>query len=172
MSIQLSFTEQLEYDDNPAGITIFVSLGYGEKNLRIEAKVDPGAEVCLFTYDVARRFGIQIETGIPIKEYCKYFDSVSLCLSKSLGAPVGSVLVGDRSFIKTANHFKKQNGGGIRQAGILTSMALVALKENMPKLKKSHTMAKDLAQFCEKNGIALQLPADTNFVFLDLAENK
>lgn len=66
MSIQLSFTEQLEYDDNPAGITIFVSLGYGEKNLRIEAKVDPGAEVCLFTYDVARRFGIQIETGIPI----------------------------------------------------------------------------------------------------------
>ncbi len=66
MSIQLSFTEQLEYDDNPAGITIFVSLGYGEKNLRIEAKVDPGAEVCLFTHDVARRFGIQIETGIPI----------------------------------------------------------------------------------------------------------
>lgn len=66
MSIQLSFTEQLEYDDNPAGITIFVSLGYGEKNLRIEAKVDPGTEVCLFTHDVARRFGIQIETGIPI----------------------------------------------------------------------------------------------------------
>lgn len=66
MSIQLSFTEELKYDDNPAGITIFVLLGYAEKNLRIEAKVDPGAEVCLFTQDVARRLGIPIETGIPI----------------------------------------------------------------------------------------------------------
>ena len=66
MSIQLSFTEELNYDDNPAGITIFVSLGYGEKNFRVEAKVDPGAEVCLFTHDVARRLGIVVETGIPI----------------------------------------------------------------------------------------------------------
>lgn len=66
MSIQLSFTEELQYDDSPAGIIIFVSLGYAGKNLRIEAKVDPGAEVCLFTHDVARRLGIQIESGIPI----------------------------------------------------------------------------------------------------------
>lgn len=66
MSIQLSFNEELKYDDNPAGITIFVSLGYAGKNLRVEAKVDPGAEVCLFTHDVARRLGIAVESGIPI----------------------------------------------------------------------------------------------------------
>ncbi|ODV60314.1 threonine aldolase GLY1 ASCRUDRAFT_76326 [Ascoidea rubescens DSM 1968] len=122
--------------------------------------------------DGARLWNASIETGIPISEYCQYFDSVSLCLSKSLGAPIGSVLVGSKKFIKTANHFKKQNGGGIRQAGIITSIALAALKENIKKLKKSHLMAKELALFCQKHGIALELPVDTNFVFLDLVKNK
>lgn len=66
MNFQLNFTEELRYDDTSAGITIFVSLGHAGKNTRVEAKVDPGAEVCLFTHDVARRLDIQIETGIPI----------------------------------------------------------------------------------------------------------
>ena len=66
MSIQLSFTEELHYDDNPAGIAIFVLLGYEDKIERVEAKVDPGAEVCLFTNEVGRRLGVPIEQGIPI----------------------------------------------------------------------------------------------------------
>ena len=66
MSIQLSFTEELQYDEDPAGITIFVSLGYAEKTARVEAKVDPGAGVCLFTHEVGRRLGIPIEQGTPI----------------------------------------------------------------------------------------------------------
>ena len=65
--------------------------------------------------DGARLFNASVETGVSIAEYCQYFDSVSLCLSKSLGAPIGSILVGDRQFIEKANHFKKQCGGGIRQ---------------------------------------------------------
>ncbi|CAH2352010.1 low specificity L-threonine aldolase [[Candida] railenensis] len=122
--------------------------------------------------DGARLWNASVETGISIAEYGKYFDSISLCLSKTLGAPVGSVLVGESKFILKANHFKKQNGGGIRQAGILTSMASVAIDENLPKLKQTHEWAKELGQLCEENGIQLEHPVHTNFVFLDLKATK
>ncbi|CAH6720728.1 low specificity L-threonine aldolase [[Candida] jaroonii] len=121
--------------------------------------------------DGARLWNASVETGISIAEYCSYFDSVSLCLSKSLGAPIGSVLVGDKKLIAKANHFKKQNGGGIRQSGILAAMAIVAIDENLPKLKKTHEMAKELGKFCEDRGIILEHPVDTNFVFIDLQAN-
>lgn len=122
--------------------------------------------------DGARLWNAAAETGISIKEYCSYFDSVSLCLSKSIGAPVGSILVGEPAFIAKANHFKKQNGGGIRQAGILSMMAMVAIDENFDKLKYSHSLAKDVGRFCKENGIHLESPVDTNFVFIDLVKNK
>lgn len=117
--------------------------------------------------DGARLWNAAAEVGVPIEEYCKYFDSVSLCLSKSLGAPIGSVLVGPRKFIEKANHFKKQNGGGLRQSGIVTRMAMIALKENYSKLTKTHEWAKNFGKWCEQNHIALQVPVQTNFVFLD-----
>lgn len=122
--------------------------------------------------DGARLWNASVETGISLEEYCSYFDSVSLCLSKSLGAPIGSVLVGDNKFIKKANHFKKQNGGGIRQSGLLASMAIVAVNENLPKLKGAQDMAKQLGKFCEENGISVKYPIETNFVFLDLVKDK
>lgn len=122
--------------------------------------------------DGARLWNASVETGISIEEYCSYFDSVSLCLSKSLGAPIGSVLVGDTRFINKANHFRKQNGGGIRQSGLLASMAIVAVTENLPKIKRSHDLAKKTADFCKENGISLKYPVETNFVFLDLAKDK
>lgn len=125
-----------------------------------------------FHLDGARLWNASAETGISMKDYCKYFDSVSLCLSKTLGAPIGSVLVGDEKFIAKANHFKKQNGGGIRQSGLLASMAITAIDENFPKLKKTHEMAKELAQLCRDNGISLAHPVDTNFVFIDMAKSK
>ncbi|CDK28425.1 unnamed protein product [Kuraishia capsulata CBS 1993] len=117
--------------------------------------------------DGARLWNASAETGIPISEYCQYFDSVSLCLSKSLGAPIGSILVGPRKFVEKANHFKKQNGGGIRQAGMLARMASVAIDENFGKLKGASALASDFAKFCQEHGMALEGPADTNFVFLD-----
>lgn len=122
--------------------------------------------------DGARLWNASIETGISIKQYCSYFDSVSLCLSKSLGAPMGSVLVGDARFINKANHFKKQAGGGIRQSGIMTRMAIQAIDENLSKLKKSHYFAKQLGDFCIENNIILESPVDTNFVFIDLKKNQ
>ncbi len=117
--------------------------------------------------DGARLWNAAAEVGVPISEYCKYFDSVSLCLSKSLGAPIGSVLVGPREYIEKANHFKKQNGGGIRQSGMLARMALMALKTNYSKLTQTHKWAKELGKWCDKQGIALEVLVQTNFVFLD-----
>ncbi|KAK6205074.1 threonine aldolase [Scheffersomyces amazonensis] len=122
--------------------------------------------------DGARLWNASVATGISIKEYASYFDSVSLCLSKTLGAPIGSVLVGDRKFILKANHFKKQNGGGIRQSGLLATMAITAIDENLPKLKKTHEWASELGKLCDDNGIILEHPVETNFVFIDLKANK
>lgn len=122
--------------------------------------------------DGARLFNASVETGVSVREYCQYFDSVSLCLSKSLGAPIGSVLVGDRGFIEKANHFKKQCGGGIRQNGINALMAITALDENMSQIAVGHRFAQDVGDFCKAHDIALELPVDTNFVFVDLKKNK
>lgn len=122
--------------------------------------------------DGARLFNASVETGVSIEEYCLYFDSVSLCLSKSLGAPIGSILVGDRHYIEKANHFKKQCGGGIRQNGINALMALTALDENFTKIRIGHQYARSVGEFCQKHDIALELPVDTNFVFVDLKKNK
>ena len=122
--------------------------------------------------DGARLWNASVATGISLKEYSHYFDSVSLCLSKTLGAPIGTVLVGDKKFILKANHFKKQNGGGIRQSGLLASMAIVAIDENFTKLQKTHDMAKELGDLCKQKGILLEHPVDTNFVFVDIAANK
>lgn len=122
--------------------------------------------------DGARLLNASVATGVSLEEYCSYFDLVSICLSKSLGAPMGSVLVGERTFINTANHFKKQNGGGIRQVGLMTAMALVALDENWGLIKSSHDLAAEVAHFCQLHGIHLESPADTNFVFIDTKRNK
>ncbi|ODQ77537.1 hypothetical protein BABINDRAFT_67290 [Babjeviella inositovora NRRL Y-12698] len=122
--------------------------------------------------DGARLWNAHVATGISMREYCSYFDSISLCLSKSLGAPVGSVLVGTKQFTCKANHFKKQNGGGIRQSGILTAMASVAIDENLPQLAVAQAYAKDMERFLEQHQIALEWPVHTNFVFIDTKKMK
>lgn len=121
--------------------------------------------------DGARIWDAHLATGTSLKEYGKYFDSISICLSKGLGAPIGSVLVGSKAFIRKANHFKKQNGGGIRQCGMLCRMASVAIDENLPKMKTAHGMAKDIAEYSESLGLLLEIPWNTNFVFLDPLKN-
>lgn len=121
--------------------------------------------------DGARLWNAAAETGHSLADYCQYFDSVSLCLLKSLGAPMGSILVGSQKFIDKANHFKKQAGGGIRQAGIVTLMAITAIDENFDKLKIAHAYAKKVGKFCTDHGIILELPVDTNFVFIDMKRN-
>lgn len=116
--------------------------------------------------DGARLINASIETGISLEKYGTLFDSISICLSKSIGAPVGSVLVGASKYIKKANHFKKQNGGGIRQSGSLAMMASVAIDENYSKIKQTHENAKTVAKIFESNGIELDSPVHTNFIFI------
>ncbi|CCE63821.1 hypothetical protein TPHA_0F03410 [Tetrapisispora phaffii CBS 4417] len=123
--------------------------------------------------DGARIFNACAESGVPSKQFAEIFDSISVCLSKSVGAPIGSVLVGDVKFIKKANHFRKQQGGGIRQSGMISRMALYCVDGDWKeKIRYSHSLAHNLAAFCKQEGIPLESPADTNFVFIDLQKAK
>ena len=116
----------------------------------------------------ARLWNAVVAENITLKEYCSLFDSVSLCFSKGLSTPVGSVIAGSAPFIKKARHFKKAFGGGIRNPGILSSACLLSLKEIIPKIEQTHVVAKELAARLEKVGYKLTSPVDTNMVFLDL----
>jgi threonine aldolase len=96
--------------------------------------------------DGARLWNAAVATGIAEKEWAAPFDTVSVCFSKGLGAPVGSALVGTKEFIARARRFRKMFGGGMRQAGILAAGALFALKNNRARLAEDHANAKALAE--------------------------
>jgi len=96
--------------------------------------------------DGARIWNAAAATGISEKEYAQYFDSVSVCFSKGLGAPVGSALAGTSEYIDRARHFRRQFGGGMRQAGIIAAGALYAIENHRRYLVDDHTHAKILVQ--------------------------
>ena len=102
--------------------------------------------------DGARLWNAAIATGLAEREYAAHFDSVNVCFSKGLGAPVGSALAGSHEFIQRARRFRKQFGGGMRQAGILAAAALYALDHHRARLAEDHDNARSLA-----HGLA-QLP--------------
>ncbi|MEO9257017.1 MAG: GntG family PLP-dependent aldolase [Crocinitomicaceae bacterium] len=117
--------------------------------------------------DGARVFNALAENGISPKEYGAQFDSISICLSKGLGAPVGSVLIGSAEFIHKARRVRKVFGGGMRQAGIIAAGGLYALKNNVNRLKEDHAHAKQLATCLEKlNWVEKVLPVETNIVVI------
>ncbi|MCX6170442.1 MAG: beta-eliminating lyase-related protein [Ignavibacteriales bacterium] len=110
-----------------------------------------------FHLDGARIWNASVETGISPADYAKHFDSISCCLSKGLGAPIGSIIAGTKDFIKEAYRVRKAWGGGMRQVGILASAGLFALKNNIPRLKEDHLKAKILAEALSKiPGLAIQ----------------
>ena len=96
--------------------------------------------------DGARVMNACVATNIKPMEYGKYFDTISVCLSKGLGAPVGSVLVGTKAFVDKARYFRKAFGGGMRQVGILAAAGLYALRHNVDKLHEDHLKARKLAE--------------------------
>ncbi|KAL6928072.1 Threonine aldolase [Hanseniaspora valbyensis] len=124
--------------------------------------------------DGARIWNACVKQNIDPKKYGTIFDSISVCLSKSMGAPIGSVLLGSPNFIKKANHFRKQVGGGIRQSGIISSMALVAIQPGWErKLQYSHDLAAELNDYLVNElNIPLESPTETSFVFIDLESAK
>jgi threonine aldolase len=96
--------------------------------------------------DGARLWNAAIETGISLKEYARHFDSVSLCFSKGLGAPVGSIVVGSEQFIQRAHYYRKAYGGGMRQVGILAAACIYAVENHFERLADDHQNARLLAK--------------------------
>jgi threonine aldolase len=116
--------------------------------------------------DGARVFNAAVKQGVDASKLCRGFDSVSACLSKGLGAPVGSVLTGTREFIGRARRARKILGGGMRQAGVLAAAGLYALEHNVERLGEDHANAARLAQLLGGiAGIAVE-PVQTNMVFV------
>ena len=111
-----------------------------------------------------------------LAEYASLFDSVSLCFSKGLGAPIGSILVGSEEFIRKARHFRKAVGGGVRQAGVIAAAARTAVEDTFgpepngkaSKLQESHSRARKVAELWISRGGKLVYPVHTNMVWLDL----
>jgi len=118
-----------------------------------------------FHLDGARVFNALAVTGIDSKTYGQQFDSISVCLSKGLGAPVGSLLLGTKDFIKKARRVRKYMGGGMRQAGIIAAGGVFALKNNVNRLKDDHRRAKEIQQILdEQDWIKEVIPVETNIV--------
>lgn len=115
--------------------------------------------------DGARLFNALVEKKQTPKEYGEIFDSISICLSKSLGCPVGSLLLGKKDFIKKARRIRKVFGGGMRQAGYLAAAGIYALKNHVERLKQDHDHAKQLADVLSKKSFVNEiLPVETNIV--------
>jgi threonine aldolase len=123
--------------------------------------------------DGARVFNASVKLGISVKEISKHFDSVQVCLSKGLGAPVGSLLCSSKDVIAKARRWRKVLGGGMRQAGVIAAGGIYALEHNVQRLAEDHDKAQLLAQGLSKiEGIKLDLKSvETNMVFIELMRN-
>ncbi|CAG8656020.1 7623_t:CDS:2, partial [Paraglomus brasilianum] len=120
--------------------------------------------------DGARLWNACAETGDNVRDYAKHFDSISLCFSKGLGAPMGSVLVGNKDFIKKARHFKKVFGGGWRQSGPIAAAAKYAFEANYPiRLRETHKLARQLASELSQCGVLITKPVHTNMIWIDIS---
>ncbi len=129
---------------------------------------DRGLKVHL---DGARLANAVVASGIPFRDYAACADTVSMCFSKGLGAPVGSVVAGGASTIEKARRKRKQFGGGMRQAGILAAAALYALDHHIDRLAEDHDNARVLATAVESiDGLELVYPVDTNIVIFRVDE--
>ena len=121
--------------------------------------------------DGARIFNAALATRTDVEDLCKPADSVMFCLSKGLGAPVGSVLCGPRPFIEAAHAVRKTLGGGMRQAGHMAAAGLVAIEEGIPRLAEDHANARRLAEgLAQLPGVAVDLATvETNMVVADVS---
>lgn len=121
--------------------------------------------------DGARLFNALVATGDKAANYGKYFDGISICLSKGLGAPVGSVLLSTKATINQARRIRKVLGGGMRQAGFLAAAGIYALDHHVQRLAEDHTHAQALATALSKaNFVSTVMPVETNIVLFDLRD--
>ncbi|MEN3009789.1 MAG: low-specificity L-threonine aldolase [Candidatus Bipolaricaulaceae bacterium] len=152
----------LENTHNAAGGTIF-PLAVAREVLAVAHA--HGIPVHL---DGARIFNAAVALGRPVSELVRGFDSVMFCLSKGLGAPVGSVLCGSREFIEEARRVRKALGGGMRQAGILAAAGLYALTHHIDRLAEDHANARLLAEGLAQIPCLSVTPPETNIVLVEI----
>ena len=154
----------LENTHNRAGGTVFPL----ETMNRIR-EIASGKQICVHL-DGARIWNAWMATGIHPRSYAALADSISVCFSKGLGAPVGSLVGGTRSFIDHARKARKILGGGMRQAGILAAAALYAVEHNIERLKEDHANAKVFATAVNETlkGKILCSETETNILILDI----
>jgi len=124
----------------------------------------------LMHLDGARLWNAVVATGIPAVEWARHFDSVSVCFSKGLGAPIGSALAGPHDFVTRARRVRKLLGGGMRQAGMVAAGALFALDHHVKRLAEDHQNAQVIAQaVADTPGLRLDPPeVETNLIFFEV----
>jgi len=139
-------------------------------------QIKPIAQLCQrkglkLHLDGARIFNALIHTGDKAVDYGQYFDGISVCLSKGLGAPVGSVFLSDKQTIKYARRVRKALGGGMRQAGFLAAAGSYALDHHVERLKIDHSHAQILAEALSKNDhVSAVIAPETNLILFDTVE--
>jgi len=120
--------------------------------------------------DGARVFNAAIALGVDVKEITLYADTVQICLSKGLAAPIGSIVAGPAGLMKKARKYRKMLGGGMRQAGIIAAPGIIALTKMVDRLADDHENARILAEGLRKiNGIGIKFPVLSNMVYIDLS---
>jgi threonine aldolase len=132
---------------------------------------DRGLKVHL---DGARIFNAAVAAGGDVREYCAFCDSLMFCLSKGLGAPVGSMLLGDAGFIELARRYRKLLGGGMRQVGIIAAAGLYALRHNIARLAEDHVRARQLAERLTRIAV-LDIDMETvqtNIIVIDVGRSR
>ena len=133
-------------------------------------------EVCLLNnlklhLDGARLFNAIVSCNETPKQYGEVFDSISICLSKGLGTPIGSVLLGDKDFIKKARRVRKVFGGGMRQAGFMAAAGTYALENHIERLEVDHIHARQVAEaLLKKEFTGKMLPVETNIIIFDVVD--
>ncbi|MFL5754088.1 MAG: threonine aldolase family protein [Bacteroidia bacterium] len=119
--------------------------------------------------DGARIFNALVETNEDPKEVGKLFDSISVCFSKGMGTPAGSVLLGSKEFVKKARRMRKLFGGGMRQVGFIAAAGVYALENNISRLKDDHARARKIGEMLKRCPfVETILPVDTNIVIFDI----
>ncbi|MFC3415855.1 threonine aldolase family protein [Algoriphagus hitonicola] len=170
--------ESINPDDVHAPETTLVSLentmNKGGGSIYTLAEVKPIRDLCQekgikLHLDGARLFNALVETGESPADWGEHFDTISICLSKGLGCPVGSALVGSKSDIKRARKVRKAFGGGMRQAGFLAAAGIYALDHQVERLKEDHTRARALGEILRKLPVVSEIfPVATNIVIARL----
>ncbi len=170
--------ESINPDDVHKPITTLVSLentaNRGGGSCYNFADIQSIKEICSqnnlkLHLDGARLFNAIVAKNETPAQYGETFDSISVCLSKGLGAPVGSVLIGKKDFIKKARRIRKVFGGGMRQAGFIAAAGIFALEHNIERLAEDHAHAQMIASVLEKKDfIGTILPVETNIIIFEV----